>query len=149
VTAPTLPTNYNMKRRIGSIRTNASSQIIAFSQVGDQFLWKVPVVDISNAAAGATGSAGAAVAITVPSGVKVIALLRTYVVPTGAINFGLTSPDVSDASIDIVSCAASVYTGAYWQVRTDTASHVMEYSSGTTGSGIYVITTGWLDNRGK
>jgi hypothetical protein len=38
-TAPTMPTSYDYKRLIGSICTNASSNIRAFTQVGDVFFY--------------------------------------------------------------------------------------------------------------
>ena len=37
-TAPTLPTNYTKSRRVGSVLTDGSANILGFSQVGDDFL---------------------------------------------------------------------------------------------------------------
>jgi hypothetical protein len=51
-TSPALPTSYTKKRRIGSMKTNSSGQWIKFTQVGDEFLWDVPVQDASNATPG-------------------------------------------------------------------------------------------------
>jgi hypothetical protein len=67
-TAPTLPANYTQFRRIGSIKTNASSQWILFTQVGDDFVWATPVCDINGVSA-TTGSGFAMP--SVPPGIPV------------------------------------------------------------------------------
>ena len=50
-TAPTMPGGYTLKRLVGAIRTDASSDIVPFQQVGDHFtyLWNdTPVPDIDD-----------------------------------------------------------------------------------------------------
>ena len=44
--APTMPTNYDFKRRIGSI-LRESATIIAFSQSGDEFLRNAAILDVT------------------------------------------------------------------------------------------------------
>jgi hypothetical protein len=46
-TSPTLPTNYTLKRRIGAMYSNSSSQWRSFRQLGDYFFWTLPVMDIN------------------------------------------------------------------------------------------------------
>jgi len=51
-TAPTMPANYDLKRLIGAVRTDATSDLVPFKQVGDHFtyLWNdTPVADIADA----------------------------------------------------------------------------------------------------
>src|SRR4029453_16515286 len=44
-TTPTMPSGYDKKRRIGSIKTGSSGAIRAFDQLGDEFEWVDPNVD--------------------------------------------------------------------------------------------------------
>ena len=76
VTAPTLPTNYSLFRRIGSLLTNVSSQWVSFSQLGDEFIWSVPVGDISTTTLGTTATL---FVLSVPTGLQVLARIRGYV----------------------------------------------------------------------
>lgn len=61
-TSPTMPTNYDRKRRIGAI-IRSSGAILAFSQTGDTFLLSVPVQNYNTTN---PGTSGTAVALTVP-----------------------------------------------------------------------------------
>jgi hypothetical protein len=89
-TAPTLPTNYTKKQRIGSFKTDGTEHILAFSQLGDEFIWATPVTDVNVTTMGTTP-----VALTlasVPSGVQVNALVRGYMAHTTAAANGLLFP---------------------------------------------------------
>lgn len=44
---PTLPSGYTAYRRIGSVLTDTSSHLLAFSQSGDEFLWSTSVNDVT------------------------------------------------------------------------------------------------------
>ncbi len=70
-TAPALPASYTKSRRIGSFKTDGSSNILAFTQVGDQVTWAASVLEVS-----ANNPGAAAVTVTlgsVPTGVQVVA----------------------------------------------------------------------------
>jgi hypothetical protein len=45
---PAMPTGYTLSRRIGSMRTNGSSQWTPFTQNNDEFLWDVGVTDLTS-----------------------------------------------------------------------------------------------------
>jgi hypothetical protein len=47
--SPVMPANYTKLRRIGSIRTDASSHILGFVQLGQWIFWKASVVDVNSA----------------------------------------------------------------------------------------------------
>lgn len=70
---PAIPSGYTTKRRLGSVRTNASSQVIAFRQIGNKFLWRVPVNDYPVTTNPGTGAITPS--LTVPSGVQVDAII--------------------------------------------------------------------------
>ena len=98
-TSPTLPTNYTKKRRIGSIRTDGSSHILAFSQNGDEFLWAAAFGDVNTSSLGTTATL---LTLTVPTGVKVNALIRT-VVGGDAGGILINSPDENSTAYQLPS----------------------------------------------
>src|SRR6516165_7209923 len=78
-TAPTMPPSYTERRRIGSLLTNASNQWLAFSQNGDEFLWVTPVADQTSVTLPSGSTATAYTLASVPTGVKVNALLHVAI----------------------------------------------------------------------
>jgi hypothetical protein len=153
-TAPTLPANYTLFRRIGSMRTGPTAQWVKFLQIGDKFLWDPPVTDVANAAIGA-GGAGV-IAITVPPGVVVTALFNAVATSAAAANFYLfSSPLVSgntannpSGNISMVGQTANVLTGGTFAIESNTANQIM-VSSGAAATGFYLATLGWTDSRGR
>lgn len=160
-TAPTMPTNYNRKRRIGAMKTNGSAQWTKFVQVGDMFTWDLAATtDFSFAP---TGSIAAKV-VNVPTGVLVIAKLRGWC-QTGASEntiFLVLSP--SEASVTSVNLSNAYATclinagagpvanqqGFAVDVLTDTSAQVNVIGAGTSGSSIMRGQAyGWIDPRGK
>ena len=72
--APSLPADYDYKRRIFSLRTNASNNIINGDQwgTGVRRLWRydTPILDYNNSNPGASATT---VALSVPGGIAVLA----------------------------------------------------------------------------
>ncbi len=87
--SPTFPTNYTVKRRVGSFKTDGSSNILAFLQVGNAFLWVTPVLDINTSTLGA--SAALQTLGSVPPGVNVQPICRVSVSNAAAARVLLTS----------------------------------------------------------
>lgn len=153
-TSPTLPTNYTISRRIGSMKTNGSAQWTKFSQNGDEFLWDVRVTDLSGATTSPTASS---VALTVPSGVKVNALLTMRLDYVSAATSTLVSSlDESDQSPSTFCqsgtvTATATLEAAALNVRTDTSRQIRTRSAGGAGTGatLGLSTYGWADRRGR
>lgn len=152
-TSPTLPASYTLSRRIGAIRTNGSAQWIKFSQLGDEFLWDTGLVDINGAT---TSGTAPLVTLTVPTGVKVQALLRAvYTSATVTASAFFSSPDESDQAAGISGAgvgigiiqAANGYAGSLQRVRTNTSGQI-RHRAGGVGT-LYATTYGWVDSRGK
>lgn len=61
-------------RRIGAVVTDAGSNIRKFYQLGDRFIWEIPVFDY----AGQWNTTATSTALTVPAGVEVEAILNIY-----------------------------------------------------------------------
>lgn len=142
-TAPTVPSPFTKKRRIGSIKTNASSQIMAFTQLGDQFLWGVDLgYDVYNGG-GVAVAPGGLVTATVPLGIKTRAIINTFNNTGSAIN--VMSPD-SQAVFG--SMTLNNTNAGQLVIRTNTTSQVRVIGA-AAGTGLFIGTVGWFDNRGK
>lgn len=156
-TAPTMPANYTLKRRIGSMKTDGSAQWIKFIQDGDYFAWAVALLDVSVTH---PGTSAVSRTLTVPTGVNVFAQINLS-------NTQGTTPFlhyVGDLAVDDAAPTASsaplgsVYPGNGAQdggngsllVRTNTSAQVRSRcSSNGVADVIYVATLGWIDRRGR
>jgi hypothetical protein len=156
-TAPTLPSGYTAFRRIGAMKTNASSQWILFHQDGDVFAWDTPVVD-------ATGSNPGPAAVTralvgVPVGIRIQAYIQLAMQTNAAVadstlvsdlacadvapgqNIATTAFTYSSAGAGGSSTMAFVFTNTLAQVRT-------RMQTGSS-AGFFINTFGWIDRRGR
>ncbi len=96
-TSPTMPTNYTKKSRIGSIKTDASSHIRAFTQVGDYFNWTVSSApDVNVTTLGTTPTTFTLA--SVPTGVNIIAELSIEVIDASNGTVNVTSPLTTTAT---------------------------------------------------
>lgn len=161
-TAPVLPANYTLFRRIGSIKTNSSGQWFGFVQDGDIFMWMTSIADlqVSN-----PGIAAITRTLSVPSGVRVQALISAASIATSLADVA-GSVLISDL---LISDQPPTTTGAWglimypgaattnWQygygsfpVWTNTAAQVrsrLQISGASTQ--LIISTNGWIDRRGR
>lgn len=153
-TSPTMPTNYTLFRRIGWGKTDGSGHWTAFSQDGDEFLWATPVSDVNASNLGTTATLNT---LTVPTGIKVTALLRAGTSNASAGNAVLiTSPDETDRAPNgitgdytLVNSVSNVLnSGGHIAIRTNTSGQI-RLRSGNASTTIQVASYGWLDQRGK
>jgi hypothetical protein len=149
-TSPTLPTSYTLFRRIGSMRTDASAHWIAFSQLGDEFLWATPVVDMSNVT---VGTGAVTQALTVPTGIKVNALgigtIQNSVVTTAVLASSLDTTDTAPAVNGIgITALQNAATTIITNIRTNTSAQV-RFRSISNNTTVLLTTQGWLDTRGR
>jgi hypothetical protein len=151
-TTPTMPTNYTLSRRIGSLKTDGASQWIKFTQIGDEFLWDTPVQDINGTI---TTTASTLNLASVPTGVVVDALLNIGVSNASVgINMYLSPLSVSDqaASNTFSSLRTQVISilivQGRFQLRTSTAAQFRARADAAATT--FVATTiGFIDRRGK
>jgi len=151
-TAPTMPTNYDYKRRIGSVIRSAGA-ILVFTQKGDRFLLSDPPLDINTTTLGGSTTA---YALTVPTGVSVDAILNLYGFRgAGSAAVYIHSPSNASEAASISAAPLATFiaasTGAVLGqviVGTDTSGQVyaVSQSASTTLLG---STLGWFDTRGK
>lgn len=132
-TAPTMPAGYGCKRYLWPIMTTGASIIRGFSQFGNEFLWKVPILDVNVTN---PGTAGDLRTMTLPSGIKTWGLFGAAAIHNSAtgddVRAWISSPDQTDAAattsnFNMGSTNLSVNSVQYWspmRIRTNTASQI-------------------------
>lgn len=148
-TAPTMPTNYTLKRRIGSILRSAGSNVV-FTQTDDTFLRSAMTQDFTttNMIAAQTAT------LSVPTGIVVQALIRyTMTANGGATSFvlitSLTETDVAPAQgTSTVAGAASQLQTFQGPVTTNLSGQV-RFRSNVNVASSEERTFGWIDTRGR
>jgi len=151
--AGNIPGPYTLFKRIGSLRTNGSSQWALFKQLGDEFLWDVDDAGGSAFLTGTIGTTASLVTATVPTGIQVQALIRgQHIAPSASSYMLLSSPDQSDQSAASALSTAAATTGAYgsgeFSVRTNTSGQIRARAN-IAATTVYGTTRGWVDTRGK
>lgn len=158
-TAPTLPTNYTVFRRIGSI-IRESAAIVGFIQKGDRFDRLVAAGDVN---AVNPGSSAVTASLSVPGGISVEAVLSFMVkddTPASATALLLTALDVTDSTALVSSRfhAAIANAGATTPqygvgqciMRTNTSGQVRyRLNASDADITVRIVTHGWVDDRGR
>lgn len=148
--SPTMPSNYDYKRRIGSI-IRSGGTILAFTQNGDEFLLKVPLLDVNVNTLSTTATS---YTLTVPAGIQ----SRAFFSATGnngSANWSLllTSLDQTDTAttygglatlMGVVNNLSS--TSAY--IRTNTSAQIRARAN-AANQNVQITTMGWIDTRGR
>lgn len=149
--APTMPTNYTLKRRIGSMRTDGTAQWRKFIQLGDEFLHDVPPGDVT---AASPGTSGTSYALSVPTGIQVDAIgSAAWFFVTAGNYVKLSSLDTagdaaSSANFSLYSSSGTTPGSTGFRIRTNTSGQIRARADGSGGS-LYVVTDGWIDRRGR
>lgn len=150
--SPTMPTGYVFKRRVGSVRTNASTQFLDFLQNGDRFRLVTPILD-GNAVALTTTYADLPLSappstiafgkVSVPAGsANIVIQIR----PKGASD---GTPTISGTPLSFGINVTGVTNGMAmpWMEQLDAASK-LQWASSSNVSGS-LTTEGWYDYRGR
>ncbi len=162
-TAPALPSGYVGRRRIASVKTNGASQLVAWAQRGDSFLWSAPVVDYRSTY---NPAAARSVGLSVPTGIQVDAdILISCISATTTFALLVTSFDQADTAPNVyvgsqtptvpwtmeVPYGIAAYSTVSKRVRTSSTGAIRLRASVDTGSDGYVsiMTDGWIDTRGR
>lgn len=155
--APTMPTNYDRKRRIGSIVRSTS--IRAFIQDGDYFHLVTPLlaysvatpgtsavtVDLNSAAVGGVGN-------TIPTGIRIRAKVTGYINNGGSIGY-FSSLDQTDQAPSIsaipffnVGDGTAGATAGTVDVWTNTSGQIRWRGANQQ---TYIAVHAWMDRRGR
>jgi hypothetical protein len=151
VTTPVLPSPYTKQRRLGSILTNSSDDIVTFVQNGDEFIWLTPPQDVS--ASTLTTASRSLYTLSVAPGVKVNALIRAAVT-NASTGFAVvyTSPDENDqapgsANADAWFNGLGDAAGRY-NIRTSTSGQIGARANAASTT-LSITTFGYIDTRGR
>jgi hypothetical protein len=156
--APTLPTNYNYKRRIGSIMRE-SGAIVGFIQDSDYFYRKVPIRSSSVSNQATTASL---ITLHVPAGIRMRANIVASMFDassTAEVNWLITDTTQTDSSpsgtllsmyTTPVSTTSYPFSFLGLHVFTDTSGRIRSRVD-TQLADLYldIYVHGWTDTRGK
>ena len=150
VTAANIPAGYTAFRRVGSIVTDGSANILAFYQIGNYFGWVNRSLD-QNGAAGATTRIS--LTLTVPDGVSVIAdylFAATHSAASFVVSTALEETDNAASATNLTHelSAEGWHASTKLQKKTNTSGQVA-YRTDVSGTIIKVFTEGWFDERGQ
>lgn len=157
VTAANKPSGYSAYRRILSIRTDSSGNIMRFAQVRDHVLWKDPPCDCYTVN---PGTDAVLQTLTVPTGVQVLADFNWFAYfPNAARNIYFTCPDQddevgnfnADPIADFYSLGGAAMQSAGRRViRTNTSAQIRyRQTDANASAAVGLGTNGWVDPRGR
>lgn len=148
---------YTKYRRIGAVLTDGSRDILDFTQIGDRFLWAVPVLDVTATAADVTSATTLTVS-EVPLGVTSVALIRFLIdaqtVDQGAVLAPMaeTSATPSESGAPLVTLQASVSdvsTAAELSIDVNASQQIQLIQLTDTSIDYHIVTRGYVDRRGR
>ena len=147
---------HTIYRRIGSVLTDGSANILAFVQIGDHFQWVDPPLDVTDTSQAATAETRT---LSVPPGVQCVARLNVgFLDPDTDATMYIRSTDSNDeassktaAPLGSVNCTDNVTGVGYVEVVTNTSKQITTRPDSGSGSNsdIYIATLGYVDRRGK
>lgn len=146
-----LPSGWQAYRRIGSVRTDASGNILSFVQNGDDFAYTTPPLDISTT----QGTTSVHYVLSVPLDVKVVARVQGRFSNTVAAQHLVMDPAMADlppggaaTPLATVGNGAGEQEYGEYRVCTDTSGRIRLCSS-ASNSTIRLVTLGYQDRRGR
>jgi hypothetical protein len=154
ITAANKPAGYSNYRRLGSVLTDGSANILPFFQVGDEFRWVTGIKDVTTTNPGTNAVTRV---LSTPLGVRTLAIIyagQTNTGGTGILIFLISSMDQADTSPvwNTISCGVYANNSVMMQmtVLTDTSSQVRSRlnTSGATDD-FHITTIGYVDYRGR
>ena len=143
-------------RRIGSVLTDSSSNILGFTQFEDEFIFDTQIVNVNGVG---LGTSRVLQTVGTPTGFEVRAILGLLGIIAGsnnAVRITLTHPNVTDAtpaSANVNNAGEnSSNNNGTWAagthiVRTNTSSQVAFRQD--FDSTVYINTNGYIDERGQ
>lgn len=126
--APTMPSGYTYKAYVGAI-IRASAAILAFTQVGNEVLWKASSLDFDSGA----NTTSSPITVRAPLGIQTLASLQVIYNNSVAGNFVLyvSSTDQNDETASLAASRATVvnpsttaFGAATVSVRTNTSAQI-------------------------
>ena len=150
LSAANIPAGYTAYRRIASFITDATSNLRAFKQSGDFFLYTDGRIEDINTTS--PGTTTVTVGLTVPSGVELQARLSAFLNKGSTADILISNPDATLASPTTGNTTLTVVGGATrsraeLDVLTNTTGQIKYRSNATSVDGFQVATIGFTDTR--
>ena len=150
-TGPTMPTNYDQKRRIGAVLFDATPDILGFHQIGDHFYWDLRPDDVDD---GSPGTSANLAVMSVPTGIEVMAIVVVKVADTSQVYIVVTSPDETDVSAtearaDVGGNSAQAGDMNELHRKTNISGQLRYRSSQASVTWLHLGARGWIDPRGR
>src|SRR5215207_677497 len=147
--APTLPSGWIWKRYIGSIRADGSTNVRAFTQYGNLFLWTTPSVDATNQAVGTTP---VFIPLLVPPIAGISARFRANALnATANASMSLMSPVETPTTAGTGGqslFATAVGTGGHFELTVDSLGRIKAVSNHASTT-TTILTYAWESSRGQ
>lgn len=151
-TAPTMPAGYTARRLIGSVRTNGSSNIIAFIAYeiaggGVKVHWSTNVQDVN--VANTLTTTEVLYTLTVPTGYRVTADLRVAIQDAAATIVYVYTPGITTSGFPGFSAITNTSNPTYDQglIDTNTSAQIAAKTATNTLDSFVVYTMGWTWGR--
>lgn len=154
-TAPTMPTNYTKKQRIGSIMRE-SAAIVLFTQDEDFFERTTPSFDVD---AASPGTSAVTRTLSVPIGISVHAFVNASTLDGngGPNQWYLSDLAVTDQAasgtanpLATVITQSNVNNAVQARIRTNTSAQIRSRLQAAAGGTVRISTLGWFDyKRGR
>jgi hypothetical protein len=154
-TAPTMPTNYDRKRRIGSI-LRESAAIVLFFQNGDIFRRVTAATDRNNT----VPVASTLLTLSIPAGIVIQPICRAFLSVGASVSanmaFGSAAAGTADTTVIQASTGAgdtsdisSIIIPTVFSTNTSAQVYFSATNSVGTPSSAVISTMGWVDTRGN
>ncbi len=157
VDAANIPSGYTEYRRVGSALTDGSANILGFTQIGDDFLWDDPPLDVNET--DVDQSSAALKTLTVPIDVKVKAVINVYSERDDTNNYlYISAPDVNDEAPSITAAPLVSFMhhetgyrrlGGKMEVYTNTSGQIRVRGIDNDVDTFLISTLGYTDRRGR
>jgi hypothetical protein len=140
-TAANAPSGTTYHRYIGSIKTNTSSQITAFTQTGQLFQWALPTTDLS----GGTATSNTNVTLSTPPGIVTYAKLLVSLTSTAAgAAVYIWNTAETFITFKLSNNVASQTIESPYEAVTSTSSQIIYFVTGTSPSAT-IQTNGYIN----
>lgn len=145
VTAPTMPSGYVNKRRVGSIKTDSSGNIRLFTQDGDFVQWATPSNEIITTTPPTTFTD---LIISAPLGIKTRVLLQTSLASSSFPTMVLK--DKNSGLFTSVTSGLAIHGNLSFVdwIYTNTSSQIQHYCSLGSVTNYLISSIGYYDKRG-
>jgi hypothetical protein len=147
LTAANKPAGATAYRRLGSVKTNASSQLLPFLQINDLFLWATAIRDITNMNLSAVSPIN--VRMSVPPLPVFVQGRMNAANASGPFFIDVLTPGTTGQNSGVIAAPSGQQGSAFYSVMSDALGQLRYVTGGGTTNVIYADTYGWLDSRGR